>query len=1099
MFEEPRSVRRRGIELSATGTALAVFLLAVVVVGALVANAAPKDSAPRAGEAPGQVKKADAQAPTAAPSGPTTASTPPPPTATTAKPTQTSTIAATTTVAATAPATATTAALGQATQAAPSPTTAALATHTAAAPATTATPAAAPPLQPSATATQSTVTTQLVTNGGFENPDLGGSGYLTLAAGPSLYGWAVEAGSVDVIGSYWPSAAGHQSLDLNGSGPGVISQSLETQSGQAYSLQFALAGNPTTGGAKAVEVWWGSVLVDTISVDTTPYSTSNMGWVSRSYAVNATSSATQLRFKSLTANQGGVTLDAISVTAGASSDPLVLRQPATPVPSPTAAATATKAPATATAIATATIASQVLGSVSSGSTGVGATGMTLTSTYNSVGVEVPFAGDANANAGAHLEFKPADSPEWRQGLPLWRTDDGSSAPGRAFYGSALLLDAGTTYDVRVTLSDQDGVAGSPTITGTIATRADAVPPAGALLPTHHVRTDGSDSNSGVSPSSAWRTIEKAIQAAPAGAVVQVGPGTFSRPSTTRATPLTLLAQYPAVDDGHTAINHGLRTVIHSGVRSAPAGSGEPNAGVWQQVTLTGPGYAGAPRGAAYRIWKWAGPAARLPGTLGFASSSHDLPERSAAWSIKGTDLETPAGWVEKLFSNRSYNFGWAGFPDGAGRYDIYARFPGDLDPNGLYVTLGSIAGTSGDYGHSLNINGPSVRVSGIELRDGVRLLDRARDAVIDHNLIGMGGVHVSGNRDVTPMVYGSGHLVERNRIMDSGLWSDHGSPAIAWGFIKGNIQNADGSLYGSNRLGEGNESNGIFFRGGAHRMVIRHNTIDGPFNGIGAYNSGYDRYATQDTDIHDNLIRHIADDAFEPEQVAINWRAWNNRIESAAVVLSTGPVAYGPIYLFRNEAWRIERGGVGKTNDGDPGVASVFFKYSGASSPRARIYVLHNTFWTDSQFSFNGQTGTDAAAQYAGGGSTPEDFYARNNIMHSTRYAFAVPGSEDANQISTTDAIRGVQDFGKRYTTDVAGYRKDYLAQRGQATSTNIAWTGATNNFVTPPALVNAPGGDLSLPSTSPLIDAGVLVANIADRPGIDFTGAAPDIGARER
>jgi hypothetical protein len=37
------------------------------------------------------------------------------------------------------------------------------------------------------------------------------------------------------------------------------------------------------------------------------------------------------------------------------------------------------------------------------------------------------------------------------------------------------------------------------------------------------------------------------------------------------------------------------------------------------------------------------------------------------------------------------------------------------------------------------------------------------------------------------------------------------------------------------------------------------------------------------------------------------------------------------------------------------------------------------------------------------------------------------------------------------------------------------------------------------LPAGSPLIDAGLPVPNISDRPGIDFQGSAPDIGFERR
>jgi hypothetical protein len=270
--------------------------------------------------------------------------------------------------------------------------------------------------------------------------------------------------------------------------------------------------------------------------------------------------------------------------------------------------------------------------------------------------------------------------------------------------------------------------------------------------------------------------------------------------------------------------------------------------------------------------------------------------------------------------------------------------------------------------------------------------------------------------------------------------------------------------------------------------VIRHNTVDGPFNGISAYNADFDRYATQDQDIHDNVLRHVADDAFEPEQVAINWRIWHNRVEHSSVFLSTGPVAYGPLYLVRNTAWRISRDGVGRDGEGSPGVSSLFFKYSRVSSPAALILLLHNTFWSDST------DVVDGANDFAGGGgSSPERFYLRNNIIRATRYAFRVSDwDENANSVTTSDASRGLAVYGQGWSDDVDGYRAAHLAATGQPTTTNVG-----GDFVTPSdaRLTNPTAGDLTLVAGSPFVDGGVVVPMVSE----SFNGAAPDLGATER
>ncbi|MCA9840614.1 MAG: choice-of-anchor C family protein [Cyanobacteria bacterium HKST-UBA03] len=85
----------------------------------------------------------------------------------------------------------------------------------------------------------------LVVNGSFEaGPDPGS--FTTFKQGEkSLHGWYIGKGSVDLVGSYFPSSDGQRSLDLDGSpGAGRISQSVNTVPGHLYQLSFDLAANP---------------------------------------------------------------------------------------------------------------------------------------------------------------------------------------------------------------------------------------------------------------------------------------------------------------------------------------------------------------------------------------------------------------------------------------------------------------------------------------------------------------------------------------------------------------------------------------------------------------------------------------------------------------------------------------------------------------------------------------------------------------------------------------------------------------------------------------------------------------------------------------
>lgn len=95
----------------------------------------------------------------------------------------------------------------------------------------------------------------LVVNGGFETPPQP-SNYLLINPGsePSGFGWSVTSGNVEIHSQGYvggsgtfsgPAYEGDQWLDLDGyPGPGAIAQTLTTNAGTQYRLDFAYANNP---------------------------------------------------------------------------------------------------------------------------------------------------------------------------------------------------------------------------------------------------------------------------------------------------------------------------------------------------------------------------------------------------------------------------------------------------------------------------------------------------------------------------------------------------------------------------------------------------------------------------------------------------------------------------------------------------------------------------------------------------------------------------------------------------------------------------------------------------------------------------------------
>jgi choice-of-anchor C domain-containing protein len=165
---------------------------------------------------------------------------------------------------------------------------------------------------------------QLVTNGSFETPDAGGA-FVGYGTGQVFGGWTVRDGSIDHIGLLWQAADGHQSVDMNGAGPGTIDQDIATEPGYAYTLRFALAGNPYGYDPKRLAVLWGGQQVADLTFDQTGTSPTDMHWGYHTLYLAANSATTRLAFQSLTGSMNGAqgfapfygpALDDVSLTLG---------------------------------------------------------------------------------------------------------------------------------------------------------------------------------------------------------------------------------------------------------------------------------------------------------------------------------------------------------------------------------------------------------------------------------------------------------------------------------------------------------------------------------------------------------------------------------------------------------------------------------------------------------------------------------------------------------------------------------------------------------------------------------------------------------------
>jgi parallel beta-helix repeat protein len=155
------------------------------------------------------------------------------------------------------------------------------------------------------------------------------------------------------------------------------------------------------------------------------------------------------------------------------------------------------------------------------------------------------SGDVNRNASASLAWRRADEALFHEAQPLIRVD------ATHFVGSLFNLNPGTAHELRVSLSDADGVS-NPVTTAAFSTRPDTL--VEPTLRTLFVAPTGNNANTGLSAGSAVQTLQRAADLAQAGDMVSVAAGTYFEQVTvprsgTAAQPIVFRAQTGVVLDG----------------------------------------------------------------------------------------------------------------------------------------------------------------------------------------------------------------------------------------------------------------------------------------------------------------------------------------------------------------------------------------------------------------------------------------------------------------------------------------------------------------------------------------------------------------------
>ena len=137
----------------------------------------------------------------------------------------------------------------------------------------------------------------LIVNGSFEEGSPVGS-FKWFSKGDGIPGWSITRATVDLVGNYFRSADGKNSLDLNGTSYGEIQQKFSTKKGKQYKLSFYLAGNP--GGGPTIKKLLVSVgnKSEEYQFDITGKNVKEMGWEYHELIFTSKGKSTILTFES---------------------------------------------------------------------------------------------------------------------------------------------------------------------------------------------------------------------------------------------------------------------------------------------------------------------------------------------------------------------------------------------------------------------------------------------------------------------------------------------------------------------------------------------------------------------------------------------------------------------------------------------------------------------------------------------------------------------------------------------------------------------------------------------------------------------------------
>ncbi|MBI4057690.1 MAG: hypothetical protein HY399_09105, partial [Elusimicrobia bacterium] len=234
-------------------------------------------------------------------------------------------------------------------------------------------------------------------------------------------------------------------------------------------------------------------------------------------------------------------------------------------------------------------------------------------------------------------------------------------------------------------------------------------------------------------------------------------------------------------------------------------------------------------------------------------------------------------------------------------------------------------------------------------------------------------------------------------------------------------------------------------------------------------------------DFHNNILLDATDDAVEMDASLRNTRLFRNKIASSYDGISVQPSYGGPVYIFRNEQFNIDRSPYKFHPD-----------YPGESGPSG-VLLFHNS------------SAGEGRGFYGGDWS---NFIFRNNLIYGSGGAVMDTTGRmedlDYDGFYPHGSTNILWFSGAYYDTinascDTPSATRDFCSQTGN--ERHSVRTNGRSEWVTAPEPVGAvthygtADFDFTLVSNAASIDRGQIIPNIND----NFAGAAPDLGALER